>query len=175
MPAVCACPITLTGSIRRVLTRRARAVKTPYRDRVRARIVLLAAARHTNGDIAAELRTTADTVRTWRGRFAAHGLRRVGGPAALGSATAVHAVQVAEVKSLACQLPATTGVPLSLWSAPELAREAVARGVAPDGISAATVRRWLAADAIKPWQHLLLAVSPRSQFRDHGRPGASPV
>jgi hypothetical protein len=62
-------------------------------------------------------------------------------------------VQVAEVKSLACQLPAATGAPLSRWSAPELAREAITRGVAPEGISAATVRRWLTADAIKPWQY----------------------
>src|SRR6266545_8060654 len=62
------------------------------------------------------------------------------------------AVQVAEVKALACQLPAEAGVPLSVWSCPELAREAVDAGVV-DALSASTVRRWLAADAIKPWQH----------------------
>jgi len=43
-------------------------------------------------------------------------------------------------------------VPLSLWSCPELAREAVDAGIV-DALSASTVRRWLAADAIKPWQH----------------------
>jgi hypothetical protein len=63
------------------------------------------------------------------------------------------AVRAAQVESLACELPAATGVPLSLWSAPQLAREAIARGVAPEGISSATVRRWLAAEAIKPWQY----------------------
>ena len=42
--------------------------------------------------------------------------------------------------------------PLSRWSSAELATEAVTRGLA-ETISAATVRRWLAADAIKPWQH----------------------
>ncbi|MGB8200939.1 MAG: IS630 family transposase, partial [Pseudonocardiaceae bacterium] len=61
-------------------------------------------------------------------------------------------VQVAEVKALACQLPAEHEVPLSVWSCPELAREALTRGVA-EAISASTVRRWLAEDAIKPWQH----------------------
>ncbi len=61
-------------------------------------------------------------------------------------------VQVAEVRALACQLPAEQGVPLSVWSCPELAREAVTRGIA-QAVSAATVGRWLAADAIKPWQH----------------------
>ena len=59
---------------------------------------------------------------------------------------------VVTVKALACELPAETGVPLSRWSAPDLAVEAVARGVV-ESISASTVRRWLASDALKPWQH----------------------
>ena len=49
-------------------------------------------------------------------------------------------------------MTAETGVPLSRWSAPELVVEAVARGVV-DTISASTVRRWLACDVLKPWQH----------------------
>jgi len=59
---------------------------------------------------------------------------------------------VAEVKALACELPATTGVPLSKWSCTELAREVVERKVV-GSISAATVWRVLAKDAIKPWLH----------------------
>jgi hypothetical protein len=59
---------------------------------------------------------------------------------------------VVTLKALACELPAETGVPLSRWSAPELAVEAVARGVV-ESISASTVRRWLAGDALKPWQY----------------------
>jgi hypothetical protein len=43
-------------------------------------------------------------------------------------------------------------VPLSRWSAPELAVEAVNRGIVA-AVSASTVRRWLAEDALKPWQH----------------------
>ena len=61
-------------------------------------------------------------------------------------------VQVAQVKALACQLPARAGVPLSRWSCPELAREVVSQGVA-EAISASTVWRWLAREAIKPWQY----------------------
>jgi hypothetical protein len=61
-------------------------------------------------------------------------------------------LQIAEVKALACQLPAETGVPLSRWSCPELADQVVARGIAP-AISASTVRRILAADTLKPWQY----------------------
>jgi hypothetical protein len=61
-------------------------------------------------------------------------------------------VAVVGVKALACELPAESGVPLSRWSAPELAVEAVARGIV-EAVSASTVRRWLAEDVLKPWQH----------------------
>ena len=54
--------------------------------------------------------------------------------------------------ALACALPAEQGVPLSRWSAAELAREAVTRGIC-EQISGVTVWRWLSQDAIKPWQH----------------------
>jgi hypothetical protein len=57
---------------------------------------------------------------------------------------------IAEVKALACELPAQTGRPLSRWSAAELAREAVARGIVCQ-VSGTTVWRWLTEDAIRPW------------------------
>lgn len=59
---------------------------------------------------------------------------------------------VAEVKELACELPATTGIPLSRWSCIELARELVLRRVV-EAISASTVWRVLRDDAIRPWLH----------------------
>ena len=58
----------------------------------------------------------------------------------------------AEVKALACELPAEQGLPLSRFSTAEIARQAVARGIVCE-ISGATVWRWLAEDAIKPWQY----------------------
>jgi DDE superfamily endonuclease len=58
----------------------------------------------------------------------------------------------AEIKALACELPATTGVPLSRWSCAELARELILRGVVAF-ISAATIWRTLRSDAIRPWYH----------------------
>ena len=60
--------------------------------------------------------------------------------------------QVAEVKALACELPAEQGVPLSRWSSAELAREAIKRGIVAT-ISAITIWRWLAEDAIRPWNY----------------------
>jgi hypothetical protein len=61
-------------------------------------------------------------------------------------------VQQAQVKALVCELPAASGVPLSRWSAAEVAHEAVTAGLV-DAISGATVRRWLRTDALKPWQY----------------------
>lgn len=58
--------------------------------------------------------------------------------------------QVAEIKALACELPAESGRPLSRWSAAELAQQAVERGIVCS-ISGQTVWRYLAQDAIRPW------------------------
>src|SRR3954452_17498472 len=60
--------------------------------------------------------------------------------------------QVAEVKALACELPAERGVPLSRWSSAELAREAVKRGIVAR-VAAVTIWRWLTEDAIRPWNY----------------------
>ncbi|WP_329862719.1 helix-turn-helix domain-containing protein [Streptomyces sp. JV184] len=91
-------------------------------------------------------------MRTWRGRFAAGGLPALADRERSGRPFLFTPLQVAEVKALACQLPAETGTPLSRWSCPELAREVVARAIAA-AMSASTVRRWLKADAIQPWQY----------------------
>lgn len=74
-------------------------------------------------------------------------------------------VQIAEVKALACELPAEKGVPLSRWSSSELAREAVARGIV-ERISGVTVWRWLSADAIRPWNYRSWIFPRDPQFRE---------
>ena len=58
--------------------------------------------------------------------------------------------QVAEVKAIACELPALHGLPLSRFSRTELHRLVFERGVID--ASASTIWRWLHDDAIKPWQ-----------------------
>ncbi|MBT2391443.1 IS630 family transposase [Streptomyces sp. ISL-1] len=126
--------------------------KTPHQARVRAQIVLLAARGRPNARIAVEAGVHVDTVRTWRGRFADLGLQGLLDRKRPGRPAAFTPLQTAQVKALACQLPAEANTPLSRWSCPELAREAVTRGIAP-ALSVSTVRRWLAQDAIKPWQH----------------------
>jgi hypothetical protein len=59
---------------------------------------------------------------------------------------------VAGVKAMACEPPEQRQVPLSRWSSAEIADQAVAEGLVP-AISSSTVRRWLHADAIKPWRY----------------------
>jgi hypothetical protein len=59
--------------------------------------------------------------------------------------------EVAQVKAVACELPTTHGVPLSRFSRSELHRFVVEQAVSE--ASASTIGRWLAEDAIKPWQH----------------------
>jgi DDE superfamily endonuclease len=57
---------------------------------------------------------------------------------------------VAQVKAVACELPRDQGVPLSRFSRSELHRFVIERAVSE--ASASTIGRWLAEDAIKPWQ-----------------------
>jgi hypothetical protein len=59
---------------------------------------------------------------------------------------------IVQVKAIACELPAIYEVPLSRWSAPEIARYACQSGLVAT-LSGSTVWRWLHEDAIKPWQH----------------------
>jgi transposase len=144
--------IVLDRLDRKVLTARARSARGQHRDVVRARIVLAAAQGRDNAAIAAELSITVNTVRKWRKRFHAEGMPGLADRARSGRPRVFTPTQVAQVKALACTPPQQSGLPLSRWSVTELVTEAVGQGVV-DAISPATVRRWLAADAIKPWQH----------------------
>ena len=78
-------------------------------------------------------------------------------------------VQVAEVKALACELPAEKGVPLSRWSSAEIAREAVTRGIV-ERISGVTVWRWLSEDAIRPWNYRSWIFPRDPRFREKAGP-----
>lgn len=165
MPLASAVPVVLTASERHRLKRMAYGHKTPHQARQRATIVLLAARGRPNARIAVQTRLHVDTVRTWRGRFAAGGMAALADRKRSGRPVSFTALQAAQVKALACQLPAEAGIPLSRWSVPELAREAVARAIAP-AISVSTVRRWLHQDALKRWQHRSWVFITDPDFRD---------
>jgi len=147
-----AVPVTLTAAERKLLKKRVRGMRTPYRDRLRAQIVLAAARGRPNARIAADLRISEDTVRKWRGRFAARGLDGLEDLPRPGRPRRISAADRAAVVALACQLPAATGVPLSRWTGPELAAELAAQGIASP-MSASSVLRILADHPVKPWQY----------------------
>ena len=66
--------VELTEEQRRALEARARRYTLPYRDVVRAKIVLMAAEGLDNDEIAARLDTRREIVSKWRKRFFEHGL-----------------------------------------------------------------------------------------------------
>ena len=144
--------IVLTDTQRGDLDRLARAGRTEQRLALRAGIVLAAADGHPNVRIAASLGICEDTARKWRHRWcAAPGVSSLGDAKRCGRPAVFTAVQVAQVKALACTPPEDSGLPLSKWSCPELAVQAVSGGIC-ESISPSTVRRWLSEDALKPWQ-----------------------
>ena len=111
-------------------------------------------------------------IRRGAGRWASNGPWSATGPSAFspsvwtGSQTplaagprAVFPPEVAiHVVRLACERPDLLGRSLSQWDCAELARQLIAEGIVED-ISAATVRRILAAHQLKPWRHHLWLLS----------------
>ncbi|GHF34819.1 helix-turn-helix domain-containing protein [Streptomyces morookaense] len=112
--------------------------------------IALSAAERSNARIARETGLHLDTVRRWRGRFAQASLPGLKDRQRCGRPASFTPLQATEVKALACRLPAETGMLLSRWSCPELAREAITRQIVT-AVSPSTVRRRLAEDALKPW------------------------
>ena len=144
--------ITLSDADRAELRRRARCYTLPHAEVVRAKIVLLAAGGLENTVIAGRLDVHVGVVSRWRKRFAEEGLggladrQRSGRPRVFGAAV------VAEVKAMACEPPEDRGVPQSRWSAADLAAQAAGEGLV-ESVARSTVRRWLDADAIRPWRY----------------------
>ncbi|MFG2952082.1 helix-turn-helix domain-containing protein [Streptomyces adustus] len=164
MPVATACPIVLRASERERLKKMAYGHKCEYRLRMRAQVVLHAARGRSNARIVRETGLHLDTVRCWRGRFAGQGLAGLSDRERSGRPPSFTALQVAQVKALACRLRAESGVPLARWSCSELTREIVARAIT-GSVSASTVRRWLTDDALKPWQHRSWIFITDSDFR----------
>lgn len=144
--------VTPSQSDRAVLQKRARSYSAAHAEVIRAKIVLFAASGQTNAVIAQRLDVHVDVVARWRKRFCAQGLAGLRDRARSGRPRCFAATVVAEVKAMACEPPPQREVPLSRWSSTELARQAQAEGLVAS-LSASTVRRWLAADAIQPWRY----------------------
>lgn len=137
-------PLVLTEEEHTELERRVRAQTTPHRDRVRARVVLLAADGVTGRKIATEVGLSPQSVSKWRIAFRDRGLpglddaERSGRPLVYGPTDRL--VLMAKVTSA---LPEFS----SQWSHSELAE---AMGSAGIPISASQIGRILAADDVRP-------------------------
>jgi transposase len=105
--------VTRLLRIRRVeereLRRRAARYTRAYREVIRAKIVLLAAEGLTDVEIAAQLDCTARMVAKWRRRFAEEGVAGLDERPRPGRPRSFPPSDIAAVKALARELPATTG------------------------------------------------------------------
>ena len=155
--------VTVTPRVHKVLEALVRSGLTTQRLAERVRIVLMSAEGLTNRDQARELGVDRQRIRRWRRRWAAasialstaeaEGLDEkdfearliavLGDDARSGAPPRFSPEQMAAIISLACEPPAESGLPVSHWTPPELAREAVKRGIV-ESISPRQVDRFLA-------------------------------
>jgi hypothetical protein len=102
--------------------------------------------------IAARLDVHVGVVSRWRKRFAQESVAGLADRQRSGRPRVFHAAVVAEVKAMACEPPEDRDVPLSRWSAADLAAQAAEEGLV-ESVARSTVQRWLDADAIHPWRY----------------------
>src|SRR5690349_25178473 len=121
MPLPGAVPVVLSAGERKTLSKRVRGATTPWRDRLRAQIVLAAARGRPNARIAAGLGISVDTVRKWRGRFAPRGLAGLADRSPPSRPRRLSPGGRAAGVALVCQLPAATPVPVTPSAVPETA------------------------------------------------------
>ena len=164
--------IELSGEERAELERRVACYTLPHKVVVRAKMILYAAEGQPTAEIARRLETAPRVVGRWRKRFFEERLAGLEDRERAGRPRRFPPEQVAEVKALACELPATHGLPLRRFSRTELHRLVVERGLSE--ASASTIWRWLHDDALKPWQQRSW-IFVRDPLRREGRPGARPL
>lgn len=161
--------VKLTKRQKQVLERVARTKLAPQQLAERCRIVLMSAEGRENADQADELGVDRQRVRRWRHRWAkakvvlAAAEKEAATDKDLekliidvladeersGAPPKFTAEQVAVIIALACEPPAESGLPVSHWTPPELAREAIKRKVV-DSISPRQVDRFLARRTCDP-------------------------
>src|SRR5262249_44997543 len=121
--------IELSPGERRELEARARKYTSPYRDVIRAKIVLLAAQGLSNDQIAARLDMPRQIVSKWRKRFFENGFPGLDELPRGGAPTRFSPTLVVQVKALAWELPHRRGLPLSRLSIAEIRRQVVTQGL----------------------------------------------
>jgi transposase len=144
--------IELSADDQEALARQVRRHRSEQRAALRARVVLMAADGERNVVIAKTLGVAPNTVLKWRKRFCCEGRAGLADRQRAGRPPVFAPAVMAQVKAIACELPAERDVPLSRYASADIAAQAIADGVVA-AISASTVARWLARDALRPWRH----------------------
>lgn len=164
MSGPAALQIVLRRRVRRSLEAITRSGRAPYARVVRARIVLLAAERHSNAEIARRVGCEPKTVRKWRARFAwrpqvasLNDDMRIGRPPTVPTPIRL------ELIKLACSRPADCKAPFrEVWSGESL-RAALER-MTGFKMSTSEVRRILRSEEIRPHRLRVWLHSPDPEF-----------
>ena len=139
-------PITLRCEERSDLERLIRSHSTPQHLARRARMIVMAADGVGVGETALQLGVWRKGVSSWRARWLAgcgeSSTERLADAPRSGAPATITAEQTCAIVALACERPQDSGVPLSHWSAGDLAREAMRRGLVKS-ISPRSVGRFL--------------------------------
>lgn len=140
-------PICLRAEERGELDRLIRGHSTPQQLALRARMIVLAADGVGVCETARRLGVWRKGVSSWRARWLAGGAGetatdRLQDAPRSGAPATITPEQICAIVALACERPEDVEVPLSHWSASDLAREAVRRGII-ETISPRSVGRFL--------------------------------
>jgi transposase len=140
-------PLTLSAEERGELERLIRSRSTPQQVALRARMIVLAGDGVGVGESARRLGVWRKGVSLWRARWLARGAgeavgQRLQDAPRSGAPATITPEQTCAIVALACERPDDGAVPISHWSAGDLARQAVRRGIVAS-ISARSVGRIL--------------------------------
>ncbi len=164
MSGPAALPIVLRRRLRRSLEALARSTRVAHARVLRSRIVLLAAQRHSNAEIARRVACEVKTVRKWRARFAARPqIAALDDDMRVGRPPMVPMLARLELVKLACDRPVDCKAPFrEIWTGDSLR---IALEVATGfKISTSEVRRILRSEDIRPHRLRVWLHSPDPHF-----------
>jgi transposase len=135
-----------------------RAQKSEQREVLRARIILLLWEGNDENEVAEQLSITVKTVRKWRDRFHAKGVKGLEDSPRTGAPTTFTILQRCEIIAVACDKPSSYGYDTYNHWTGKILTEAVNANIDGLSISESSVRRTLQMNDLKPhkvrmWLH----------------------
>jgi putative transposase len=130
--------VELTDEQRNALDDLVRRYSTPQQQALRARVLLAAAERRSNTEIARSFQVSLEFVQHWRARWqmfqpiplAELSLEeRLSDAPRSGKPPKITAEQVCAIVAMACEAPSQAGRPITHWTQREIADEVIKRGI----------------------------------------------